>query len=525
MRSLPAAQIGTVEAILFEAACLDLPNPLVYANFSEHCDAAARRSLLSRNLPRRADYPAGTLLRYPPGMLVYGDRSYLAVAGDAVVLEQIAPWCTDPLEEAQRMCADADQAHAVSRECLLLARFGENTWGHWVAEMLSKAAIAERFFPGRFAYVVPWWTTERNAKRGFADAVLESLAAYGIQPDRLVRMGGFQSYRFAALHDITGVWQHGPHPGTLESLRHMVLPKSTDRGRKRVALLRRPPDARAVFNAGEIQHFLKAQGFVIVDLAAESFTSQLRLFREAELVVGSLGSNFTGSLFGGHGQHLLSLAPATWADGYFIGLFQHLDVRHADLRGPAIVQDGTAPEHAPHHIERDELADAIAALIRPDSDSARNVDGEMVPARLGAEVLSVSFQDDGIVQFIGDWSSPEPTHRWSLGPSSRLRFARNTLPPGRAFWMEIEGQGHVYPPHLPTRPLDILLNGSSIGHFDVIGRARYFCHVKPDVLDASNDLTLTFLHPVCPSPRMMGGGEDDRPLGFGFEKLVFYAAV
>jgi len=521
VRILPAEQIGQVEAVLFPPVQLDLPNPLVHANFSAHCDAAARRSLLSRNLPRRADFPAVHLLRYPAGTLVNGDRSYLAVAGGSIVQEQVAPWCADPIDEARRMCALP--AHDVGRECLLLARFGENTWGHWVAEMLSKAAITERFFPGRFSYAVPCWTTERGATRGFADAVLESLAAYGILPDRLVRLGGFQLYRFAALHDVSGSWRDGPHPGTLESLRKTILPAIGGRQRKRVALLRRPPDARALCNADEVQHFLQAQGFSAVDPGAESFASQMRLFKEAELVVGSLGSGFAGSIFGRHGQKLVTLAPADWADGYFIRLFQHVGANHADLRGPVIVQDGLAADRAPHSIALNELADAIETLLRPDGGWAARVDGEMVPRRFGPEKLSLSFQDDGRVHYFGGWSGPEPTHRWSLGASSGLCFARAALPEGKAFWLEIVGQGHVYPPRLPTRPLDVLVNGVPAGHFDVIGRARYFCLVTPEMF-ATSAVTLTFLHPVCPSPRVMGAGDDDRPLGFGFEKLAFYAA-
>jgi hypothetical protein len=525
LRILPAGRIGRLEAVLCEPVCLDLPNPLVWANFSSVCDAPARRSLLSRNLPRRAHLASVDLRRYPAGTLVYGDRSYLAVAGDAIIEEQIAPWCADPVDEAQRMQAMPDQAHDVGRECLLLARFGENTWGHWVSEMLSKAAIAERFFPGRFAYAVPWWTTERQSRRGFADAVLESLSAYGILPDRLIRMGGFQIYRFAALYDLTGFWQDGPHPGTLESLQEVVLPAKKGRRRKRVALVRRPPDARAVFNADEVRDFLQSEGFSAVDPGSESFASQMRLFREADLVVGSLGSGFAGSLFGGPRQRLVSLAPAGWTDGYFIRLFQHLHARHADVRGPAVEQNGVAPDRAPHGIAVEDLAAAMAVVLQPETRSARQVDGEMLPSQLGAEVLCVPFQEDGPVHTTGRWSASEPTHRWSLGPSSGLRFARSRLPSGTAFWLEIEGQGHVYPPEMPTRPLHVLVNGVPAGHFDVIGRARYFCLVAAEMLADSDDVALTFLHPVCPSPRQMGAGEDDRALGFGFEKITFHAVI
>ena len=332
------------------------------------------------------------------------------------------------------------------------------------------------------------------------------------------------------------------------------------RRRKRVALLRRPPDARAVFNADDVQDFLQAEGFSAIDPGLASFADQMRLFREAELVVGSLGSGLVGSLFGRPHQRLISLAPSGWADGYFIRLFQHLDACHADLRGPSVEQNGVAADRAPHRIAVEELAAAMAVVLQPETRSARRVDGEMLPGRLGAEVLRLPLQADGLehdpillnqesgsdhalalcfgehfnptrdpirsdnalVLTSGGWSAPEPTHRWSLGPSSGLRFARSRLPRGMAFWLEIEGQGHVYPPELPTRPLDVLVNGKPAGRFDVIGRARYFCLIPAEMLGDSDDVALTFLHPVCPSPRQMGVGEDDRPLGFGFERLVFY---
>ena len=527
MKILPAAQIGEVEATLFAPVCLDLPNPLVYANFSAQCDAAARRSLLSRNLPRRLDMQAVTLLRYPRDALVYGDRSYLTVAGGCIVQEQVASWCVDPAGEARQMMAQEELAIEVRENCLLLARFGENTWGHWVAEMLAKAAIAERFFPGRFHYVVPGWTTELQAQRGYANSVLESLAAYGILPHRLIRLGSFQFYRFAALYDISGFWEGGLHPGALESLRTLNLPKTGGRKRRRIAVLRQPPEVRAVHNADEIRSSLKSHGFSLVDLATQNFAAQVGMFREADIVVGSLGSSFTTALYAPPGPKIVSVAPAGWADGYFIRMFQHIRARHADLRGASIAQDGVTADRAPHRVDTKDLSDAIEAVLASEDSDSCVVDGELLPRRLGDAVLRLSFAQDGVfaAAVTGTWSAPEPSHRWSLGEASGLTISKASLPSAAPLWLEIEGQGHVYPQQLPTRPLKILVGGQLAGSFDVIGRARYVCRLTPAMLTGDGPITLTFLHPVCPSPRMMGAGADDRPLGFGFEKLVLYAAA
>jgi hypothetical protein len=509
---LPADSIGQVAANLFAGAELDLPNPLIYANYSRQCSRAVRRSLLSRNAPRRASLPAVNLLRYPPGTLVNGDRSYLAVAGAAIVQEQVAPWCADAEQEAQRMragpCVD------IGQPCLLLARFGENTWGHWVGELLPKAAIAERLSPGRFFYAVPWWTTEPGGEDGYAEAVLESLAAYGIAPERLVRLGGFKVYRFAALHDITGIFSDGMHPGALESLRCLVPKLAAGAFHPRIASLRRVPFSRAVYNAAGIEAGLVSQGFHIADFGRLSFLDQARGFAGAEMVVASLGSDVWACLFAPEGLPVVTLAPAAWEDGYFIRQFQRIGARHADIRGPSTLLDAGDPVRSPHLADPAEIVAGIEAARRS-TPAEVTVDGEWMPRHLGAKCLHIRFAQGGNSdRFItGAWSDAEPTHRWSLGPLSTL-----TLPPGLPEgWLEIEGQGAVHPPHLPTRPFTVLADGKEAGIFEVIGRTRLFCRVP------AATATLSFHHPLCPSPRQMGAGADDRPLGFGFESVCLYS--
>jgi hypothetical protein len=526
VRIEPAADLGVRLETLFGEATLDLPNPLVYANFSAQCDAATRRSLLSRNMPQRIHVPPVSLVRYPPGILVNGDRSYLAVAGEAIVREQVAPWNADPAQEVLQM--QAAQPADIQLPCLLLARFGERTWGHFVSEILVKAAMAERFFPGRFFYAVPWWTTEPTAERSYATVVLEALAAYGIGPERLLRMGAFQVFRFSALHDITGYWNDGLHPGALACLRVPRTIRKRGDPKRKIALLRRPPDARAVFNAGAVHKRLAALGFSPIDPTSRHFLDQIRLFDEAEIVVGSLGSNFAAALCAGQERRLISLAPAAWEDGYFIRMFQRLGTLHGDFRGPSTLLDGDDGERSPHLVDPERLAEAVEAVAgAAPGEAGLMVDGEWVPRRIGALLLDFDFADGGNAEAIvaGEWSAPEDTHRWSLGASSGCAFSRETLPRGASFWLEIAGQGHVYPPHLPTRPFSVLVNDVEAGSFEVIGRTRLFCRLTPEMLGAADMVSLTFHHPICPSPRAMGAGADDRPLGFGFETMRVFAAA
>jgi hypothetical protein len=354
------------------------------------------------------------------------------------------------------------------------------------------------------------------------------LASLGVPHDRLVRLAGFTTYRFAALHDITGTGGDMIHPGALACLRGLRMPARKRPRQPRVAMLRRPPLSRAVFNAGGVQDFLAGEGFAAVDLALTPFIEQVRLFAEADIVLGSLGSDFAGAVFAPEAARLVSLAPADWADGYFIRLFQRIGAVHADIRGPSTrlgTRLGTDLSQSPHIADPRAIAEGIAAVLRPVRDEVE-VDGELLPRRLGRMHLELGFGLDAQknpAEVSGAWSPPEANHRWSLGPGSDLSIARKNFPQAGGAWLEIEGQGHVYPPILPTRPLSVRVNGQVVGCFDVIGRTRLFCRIPAEALDGHDPVLIEFLHPVCPSPCAMGAGEDYRPLGFGFEALRIFA--
>ena len=238
-------------------------------------------------------------------------------------------------------------------------------------------------------------------------------------------------------------------------------------------------------------------------------------------MVGSLGSNFTASLFAPPGQKIVSVAPAAWADGYFIRLFQHVQARHADLRGASVAQNGVAEERAPHLVDTGDLEEAMEAVLACEDNETCTIDGELMPRRLRAPLLSLSFAQDGIfpAEVTGTWSAPEPSHRWSLGESSGLTISRANLTSTAPLWLEIEGQrpclsavlAHASPQDSGGRPAGRQFRCDRPGQI-------YLPAHTPQCWAATAPSHSPFLHPVCPSPRMMGASADDRPLGFGFEK-------
>ena len=519
MRHAPARVLGAHVETLFGTEGVPLVNPLVHANYSKVCTAAQRRSLLSRNMPRTVQVPAVGLVRYPPGTLVDGDRSYLVLTDGAFVDEQMVGWLTDHACHAGRI--RKQPVRDVDAPCILAARFGEASWGHWLAEIFLRAAIAERLHPSHFLFAVPAWATRATPERSYATAVLESFAAYGIVPERLVPLEAGYTTRFSQLHDIADAWSDGPHPEALATLR-AVSHGGIHTASRKIASLRRRPEQRALYNDAELDGFLRDLGFDSIDLRTVPFLEQVALFRQAEVVVGSLGSTMTSTLFARDNAPIVTLAPSAWEDGYFIRLFQRSRARHADVRGPSTLFGGADSASAAHLADMSDIERGLRAVLEmPGSDPI--VDGEAVPHALGACVLSVIFGRGGNAgRFTqSGWAEAEETHTWSLGAAAGLIFDGATFPQ-EDLWLEIEGMGHVHPPHMPTRPLAVRANGVAVGRFDIIDEVRLFCRVPRAIMTNGSNLLITIEHSIRPSPKLMGAGEDTRRLGFGFRSVAFY---
>ncbi len=156
-------QLAAREGELLPAALLDLPNPLLSLNIADDVRSAFRHRLITANLAGRVTQPAIELYRYPPGTRVAGGGTepYVTLADSCLVRQQLPDWAADPAGLARDIAAAPD-VRVVQPPCLLVARYGDVTWGHFVCEMLPKIVLAEAAAPQRFTYVVPNRTTRLN---------------------------------------------------------------------------------------------------------------------------------------------------------------------------------------------------------------------------------------------------------------------------------------------------------------------------------------------------------------------------
>jgi hypothetical protein len=247
----------------------------------------------------------------------------------------------------------------------LLARFGEGTWGHWLGEILPRATLAEHFFPGKFAYVVPAWTTTAGSTK-FADSVLESLRAYGIGEDRIYRLIEDTGYRFRSLSTVTSVRaDRAMHPEALELMRTNVVlvPESfTGYFPARMAMLRKAVKRRGVANALAVEQLLNQLGFFCLEIEDYSFSAQVALFRAATTVLCVLGSGLTGLIYSPDHVNVVAPAPENWGDSFFYPLVQQRAGKFIDIRGPIEGLDPVLRRDSTFTVPLDELAMTLKLL-------------------------------------------------------------------------------------------------------------------------------------------------------------------
>ncbi len=497
-----------------------LTNPLVHLNARALGFPAFARWLHTSYAAREEAMPSVQLGCYPPGTLLDGEGSFLVLTPDALLAGQLPNAGEDFEAIVGSMRTRAAGAVAVDRPCLLACRFGEWTWGHWLLDMLPKIVLAERHAPQRFTYAVPFGIVDPSFG-GYARSVLDSLAAYGVQPSRLLRIRPETVYRFDALFDIAGVNGKAMHPGVLQAMRDVSGPLF--RRRSLTAVLRTPPSIRCLMNAEPIRGMLAQAGAAFLDASSADFGEQMAACRDSDVVVGDLGSNLAALIYARPGTGVVTLAPVAWHDDYFIKLFQRLDLVQADVRGHSLPTPGRPFHHAPVVVNPADMDAGLravrAALADPEWGSRSNVDGRIMARAPGAVINEVTFGRGGNWSLfqLQNFDRPEALRTWSLGTECRVIM---TCPlQGEPLWLEIIGEGFVRPPHLVSRPLTVSVNGTRLAEFDIDDLVRLHVQVPPE-LTLSGELTIDFQHRACPSPQAMGVSVDARPLGLMFERIA-----
>jgi hypothetical protein len=505
---------------LLPACEVSLINPLIYTNAGALGHAAYRRFLFWVNAARDVVQPPVRIGRYGPHTYIDGSGPFHVLTNETLVTEHLVPGYTALAANHRHMMDRRTRAVDVARPCVLACHPGTQVWSHWLIDTLPKILVAENAYPGRFAFAVPADITDPASPRFLVRSILESLAAYGIAPDRLLRLREGVIYRFDALFDLIDINGDGMHPGVLGALRRLKTPPPF-RGRYRVtASMRGRRDIRPVINLPDLAPVLRAHGAAELDPGSTPFLDKVRAFRDSDVIVGDLGSNLATAIYARDGAAIVTVAPSNWRDNYFAQMFQRLGLRHADVRGAPLPQPGDAPGHSPHVVDPLHLDAGLSAAAMPPAPGPHIVDGRPIARAVGAPIFRIDFGASGNARSYqrGHFSAPEATHTWSIGPECAV-----VVPGFRAdgdLWLEIKGIGFIAAPHLVSRLLRVTVNGVKLAEFDIDELTHLHVFVPHAVLARGGDLTIVFHHPICPSPKSMGVSEDGRNLGFMFKFLA-----
>ncbi|WP_341675860.1 glycosyltransferase family 61 protein [Niveibacterium sp. SC-1] len=297
--------------------------------------------------------------RLPRDMRLNSGGYYLPTGPDFSLLDHAHPrFRADPTLIDEHVAAAGPVEH-ISGECLLVARFGIQTWGHWLGEMLPKLVVAERCFPGRFRYVLHRSVFSSPGRRSIWSSIGESLQAYGVGRERIAPVVAEKSYSFEALFAMSPIyWEGAFHPGALDWMRADVQIRSTEFNR-RCAFFRRDSNLRSLANHERLADILSACGFELCEPGLMSFPDQVRMFQSSSKVCGVLGSGLSGLIYSPAGVQVISLAPARFGDRFFHAMVQERNGQFVDLRGETVAEGEVLGKDGSFNIDPAILHDAL----------------------------------------------------------------------------------------------------------------------------------------------------------------------
>jgi hypothetical protein len=356
-------ELAKEKEIIFGQRSVKLGQTVIWHNVADFSQRSADHLNKEVYIDRIANVDSVITVKLYESSLVDGD-TYSLYSNGCIVYEQLGPQHGGDGSKVSSLFDPSRAVIDVKEECLLVARYGEGTWGHWLGEILPRAVIAESIAPGKYTFVVPAWTTQEDSISPLARNTLDSLAAYGIGRDRLLRLEGGKLYRFQQLNSISSVWSDKTiHPAVATLMRRSLTQNipDVDIGNESIALLRYD-GRRAIENMDLVLGVLEHQGFLRVDIGQMPFVRQVATFRSAKNVFSILGSSLTGLIYSPYGVKVATVAPGAWLDRFFYALVQRLDGKYVDVRGTPVPQEGAFERDYSFTVDIAKLQQALNAL-------------------------------------------------------------------------------------------------------------------------------------------------------------------
>lgn len=185
-------------------------------------------------------------------------------------------------------------------------------YGHWVMDVAVRSLLALEHLPQDISFIVPkhmlpfQWTT---------------LQVLGINQERCVEIGWRQVWQVEQLYMTPMSSYMGvDRPEANRRLRERFWKAcgiKSHRAHRRLYLTRRGMSNRRIVNEAELELELASYGFETIAPETLSLLDQVKLFSEAEIVIGAHGAALTNLVFAPDGTRLLDICDKTYAEAFF----------------------------------------------------------------------------------------------------------------------------------------------------------------------------------------------------------------
>lgn len=214
----------------------------------------------------------------------------------------------------------------LDQPCVICVKPGEDNYGHWLIEMLPRAAYARSLGLVNLKYVVP-------DKPALAQVIRDSLQLLKIDESDIVpAKNPVQAHN---AYGVYGMTQHGffMSPKVLECLDE-IGSKVRAASSNRIYVTRGDRHRRFQDEAG-VCSLLKQYGYEVIDPAKLTLKQQIAAFKGAREIVGGMGAAMTNIAFARPDTKVTIFAPAAMSDNFYWFLTGIRGQQYQEIRCPA----------------------------------------------------------------------------------------------------------------------------------------------------------------------------------------------
>ncbi len=286
------------------------------------------------------------------GLIKFGDNTFLSESmwdlDDSALISHFTKnnaMMIDNLvgKEKEQFLWTTEKRTIIEGPCFLAKKRWYNSYGHWLMEILPKILWARRAgFDGTFV-IGPAGGFKPDQKSAAA-AVLEVFPMLGIPKEKIIQIDDGELVDFDRLVYASPLsWNPNfIHPILKDLYDEFVRTKleigrkGSEAGREKLSriFVTRNSDGRNCLNEAELVNIARRYGFVPVDPGAyQPFAEEVRLFTEAEIIIGVHGSGMANCVFAPDSCRILLLGSVIFPDRFFHRLFSTMGQRYGVLFG------------------------------------------------------------------------------------------------------------------------------------------------------------------------------------------------